>query len=90
MSNFNYSSLVWNFSSAQSLNKIGNLQKKTLHIMLNDYDSTYEDLLKKSGYLKMNKKKLCAVTITMICSNLPLIWEFQSFRRLLYNPVEHL
>ena len=27
MSNFNYCSLVWNFSSAQSLNKIENLQK---------------------------------------------------------------
>ena len=28
MSNFNYCSLVWNFSSAQSLNKIENLQKR--------------------------------------------------------------
>ena len=28
MSNFNYCSLIWNFSSAQSLNKIENLQKR--------------------------------------------------------------
>ena len=57
MSNFNYCSLVWNFSSAQSLNKIENLQKRALHFLLNDYDSTYEDLLQKSGYPNMNLRR---------------------------------
>ena len=47
MSNFSYCSLVWNFCSAQSLNKIENLQKRALRFLLNDYDSTYEDLLEK-------------------------------------------
>ena len=54
MSNFNYCSLVWNFSSAQSLNKIENLQKRALRFLLNDYSSTYENLLEKSGYPNMN------------------------------------
>ena len=58
MSNFNYCSLVWNFSSAQSLNKIENLQKRALRFLLNDYNSTYEDLLEKSGYLNMNLRRL--------------------------------
>ena len=57
MSNFNYCSLVWNFFSGQSLNKIQNLQKKTLPFLLNDYDSTYEDLLDKSGYPNMNLRR---------------------------------
>ena len=35
MSNFNYCSLVWNFSSAQSLNKIENLQKRALCFLKN-------------------------------------------------------
>ena len=62
MSNFNYFSLVWNFSSAQSLNKIENLQKRALRILLNDYDSTYEDLLEKSSYPNVNlwrQRTLC-------------------------------
>ena len=42
MSNFSYCSLVWKFSSAQSLNYIKNLQKRVLRFSLNDYDSTYE------------------------------------------------
>ena len=57
MSNFNYCSVVWNFSSAQSLNKIENLQKRTLRFLLNDYDSTYEDLLEKSDYPNMNLRR---------------------------------
>ena len=55
MSNFNYCSLVWNFPSAQSL--IENLQKRALRFLLNDYDSTYEDLLEKSGYPNMNLRR---------------------------------
>ena len=57
MPNSNYSSLVWNFSSAQSLNKTGNLQKRALRFLLNNYDSTYEDLLEKSGYPNMNLRR---------------------------------
>ena len=57
MSNFNYCSLVWNFSSAQSLKKIENLKKRALCFLLNDYDSTYEDLLEKSGYPNMNLRR---------------------------------
>ena len=52
MSNFNYCYLVWNFSSAQSLNKI-----RAIRFLLNDYDSTYEDLLQKSGYPNMNLRR---------------------------------
>ena len=57
VSNFNYCSPVWNFSSAHSLNKIKNLQKRALRFLLNDYDSTYEDLLEKSGYPNMNLRR---------------------------------
>ena len=57
MSNFNYCSLVWNFSNTQSLNKIENLQKRVLRFLLNDYDSTYEDLLEKPGYPNMNLRR---------------------------------
>ena len=57
MSNFNYCSLVWDFCSAQSLNKIENRQKRALRFLLNDYDSTYEDLLEESGYPNMNLRR---------------------------------
>ena len=59
ISSFNYFSLVWNSSSAQSLNKFENLQKRTLRFWLNNYNSFYEDLLEKSGYPNMNLRTLC-------------------------------
>ena len=54
ISNFNYCFLVWNYCSIQSLNKTGNLQKRVLRFLLNDYDNAYEDLLEKSDYLNIN------------------------------------
>ena len=57
MSNYNYCCLVWNLFSAQSLNKIKNLQKRDLHFLLKDYDSTYEDLRQKARYPNMNLRR---------------------------------
>ena len=58
MANFNYCSLVRKFTSAQSLIKIGNLQKRALRFLLNDYGSTYEDLLEEySLYPHINLRR---------------------------------
>ena len=54
LSNFNYCPLVWMFSSAKSLNRIENLQKGALRLLLDDYVSTYEQLLNKAGRRSMN------------------------------------
>ena len=39
---------------------------------------------------KESKETLSVVTIAMIWSNLALLWKFQYFWRLIYNPVEYL
>ena len=74
MSNFNYCCLVWKFSSAQSLNKIENLQKRALRFLLNDYDSTYEDLLEKSGYPNMNLRRTLCIEICKTLNSIQVIW----------------
>ena len=48
-SSFNYGFLVWMFSSKRTLNKIENLQKRALRFVLDDYTSSYELFLEKSG-----------------------------------------
>ena len=45
-SNFNYCPLVWMFSSAKSLNRVESLQKRALCFLYNNYDSSYESILK--------------------------------------------
>ena len=63
-SNFVYCSLVWMFSHAKSLNKIECLQKRALGFLLNDFTSSYEQLLEKSG-----KSKMCTNRLRILCIN---------------------
>ena len=54
LSNFNYCPLVWFISPAKSLNKVESLQKRALRFLHNDCNSSYEELLKKSGKSNAN------------------------------------
>ena len=46
------------FTNTKSLNKIESLQKRALRFLLNDYTSSYEELLEKSGKSKMHINSL--------------------------------
>ena len=73
LSNFNYYPLVWFVSSSTPLRKIENLHKRALRFLLNDYVSSYEQLLQKSSKTSINLKNhrvLCTeVFKTMIDLN---------------------
>ena len=53
LSTFNYYPLFW-ILNAKSVHKVEAIQKKALRFMLNDYESSCEDLLQKSGNPSMN------------------------------------
>ena len=57
-SNFNYCLLVWMLSHKKSLDKIESLHKRALRFLLNDYVSSFEQLLEKSGECNMNILRL--------------------------------
>ena len=62
LSNFNHCTLVWMFASSQSLTKIENLHKRTLRFTLDNYTSSCQRILEKSGKFSMNikrKHRLC-------------------------------
>ena len=74
MSKFNYCSLVWNFSSTQSLKKITKLHKRALLFLLNFtlLGSTYENLLEISDDPNMNLRRqrtLCKTLNNHGCIN---------------------
>ena len=64
-SNFNYCPLVWMLSHKKSLDKIESLHKRALRFLLNDYVSSYEQLLEKSGKCHMNIRRLRFLCIEM-------------------------
>ena len=57
--NFNYYPLVWHFSTCKSIRKIDKIQKRCL----DDYDSDYDILLRKSGRVTMEIKRLKVLVI---------------------------
>ena len=50
-------------TNPKSVHKIEAIQKRALRFMLNDYESSYEDLLKKSGNPSMNLKRTRSLSI---------------------------
>ena len=63
LSNFNYCSLVWHFSSCESIRKIEKIQKRCLRIILNDYESDYETLLCNSNKPTMETQRLRTLAV---------------------------
>ena len=61
--NFNYCSLVWHFSTCESIRKIEKIQQRCLRIVLDDYGSDYDVLLRKSGKVTMEIKQLRVLAI---------------------------
>ena len=61
--NFTYCPLVWHFSTRESIRKIEKIQKRCLRIVLDDYNSDYDVLLRKSGKVTMEIKRLRVLAI---------------------------
>ena len=61
--NFNYCPLLWHFSTCESIRKIEKIQNPCLRIVLDDHDSDYDALLRKSGKITMEIKQLTVLTI---------------------------
>ena len=74
------------FSSAKSLNKVESLQKRVLRFLYDNYDSSYESLLKLAGRNTMNVNRLRSLCIeifkTLITANLVFMNEILSSGRL--------
>ena len=62
-SNFNYCPLVWNFSSAKSLQKVEKIKERALRFLYNDHTTSYDALLVKSGRCYMHISRLRSLCI---------------------------
>ena len=62
-SNFNHCSTVWHFCSNRSLYKLEKLHKQALRVVLNDYSSSYRELLDKVSKPTLYVSRLKAIAI---------------------------
>ena len=58
ISNFNYCPLVWYFSTAKQLQKIKKIQERVLRFLHDDCVSDYLTLLKASGSISMDVRRM--------------------------------
>ena len=63
ISNFNYCPLVWYFSTAKQLQKIEKIQERVLRFLHDDYVSDYLTLLKASGSVSMEIRRMHEVSM---------------------------
>ena len=70
LSNFHYCSIIWHFCSKKNQIKLEKLQKRALQVTMNDYTSSYSDLLElaKTPSLYVLRLK-CIATETYKCIN---------------------
>ncbi len=65
LSNFQYCPLVWYLCSRSDVLALEQIQKRILRIVLEDYESSYEDLLSKCGMsmLKIQRARTLAIEV---------------------------
>ena len=63
LSHFNYCCIVWHHCDASSAIKVEKIQKRALRVILNDYTSSYEELLVKSGQPLLFISRLRAIVL---------------------------
>ena len=72
--NFKYCPVAWHFRTCESIRKIEKIQKRCLRIVLDDYYSNYDVLLRKSGKvtIEIKRLKVLAIEIFKTVNNLNL------------------
>ena len=57
-SHFSYCPLVWMFHSRRLNNRINHIHERALRIIYQDYNSSFEELLRKDGSLTIHQRNL--------------------------------
>ena len=88
-SQFTYAPLIWMFAGKSSIAKICKIHFRTLQIVYNNYDKSYQDLLNFSNDISIHQKHLRLLAIEVYKSlmniNPEFMWEFFNKNPLQYN-----
>ena len=76
-SHFSYCPLVWMFHSRRLNNRINHIHERALRIIYQDYNSSFEELLRKDGSLTIHQRNLKLLVTEMFQGKLdvpPISW----------------
>ena len=63
LSNFNYCPVTWHFCSEKNTKKNEKIQERALRFIYEDYENTYENLLKKSKLPSLKIRRLRTIAV---------------------------
>ena len=61
MSNFSYAPLVWHFCGRGNILKMEKINERALRFVFNDFNATYDDLLKKANTRSLQASRNCTM-----------------------------
>ena len=78
--NFNYCPLIWMFCGKSSNDDVERLHKRALRVLLDDYESTFEELLRKRGEYTIHRRNLQKLMLEvckcLTSDNPSFLWDF--------------
>ena len=89
LSNFKYCPLIWMFCGKTSNDDINRLHKRALRVLLDDYESTFEELLHKRGECTKHTRNLQRLMLEvykcLTSGNPTFLWDFFKRKPVKYN-----
>ena len=89
LTNFNYCSLIWMFCGKTTNHEVYSVHKRALRVLLNDYTSSFEELLHRNEEVTIHDKNLPKLILEvyrcMTLGNLSFLWEFFNKKVLPYS-----
>ena len=80
LTNFNYCPLIWMFCGKTTNHKVNSVHKRALRVLLNDYTSSFEELLYRKEEVTIHDKNLQKLMLEvyrcMTSANPSFLWEF--------------
>ena len=81
---FLYAPLLWTFTSKSSINKICEINFRTLQIVYNAHETSYVELLAVSDDIFVHQKHLCFLVIqvykSLMKANPDFMWDFYTIK----------
>ena len=89
LTNFNYCPLIWMFCGQAMNDRVNNVHKRALRVLLNDYTSSFEELLHRIEEVTIHDKNLQKLMLEeyrcMTSGNPSFLWEFFNKKVLPYS-----
>ena len=89
LTNFNYYPLIWMFCGKMTNDKVNSFHKRALRVLLNDYTSSYEELLHIKEEVTIHERNLQKLMLEvyryMTSENPSFLWEFFNKKVLPYS-----